>query len=277
MQTLQTDIMPMASDHLPGALHLSQQAGWPHRLEDWALTLSLSRGFVAVEGSRVFGTALATLYGTHAATINMVIVDESMRGQGLGRKLMEQALAAAEDRECRLVATADGLPLYEKLGFRVSGEIVQHQGPVGAIAAREDVRWEDRPDLAAFATMDADACGMDRRALYDALATRGRFAVLERGGLMKGFAVLRPFGRGEVAGPVVAENAEDAKALLSFLFAGRGGAFMRVDTPKDSGLAPWLTTLGLLHVGGGLPMIRNSAPRPAATVKTFGLASQALG
>ncbi|EKJ95865.1 acetyltransferase [Bradyrhizobium lupini HPC(L)] len=122
------DIQSFQPDHLDAAVELSRQAGWPHRKEDWALVLSISNGFVALENGRVVGTAMATLLGDGCATVNMVIVDEAMRGRGLGRRLMDAAIGATEKRECRLVATADGLPLYEKMGFVASGEVLQHQG-----------------------------------------------------------------------------------------------------------------------------------------------------
>jgi hypothetical protein len=51
---------------------------------------------------------------------------------------------------------------------------------------------------------------------------------------------MRPIGRSEVAGRVVARDAAAARRLLAFLFAGRPGAFFRVDTPKASGLGDWL-------------------------------------
>ena len=70
---------------------------------------------------------MMTPYGDDATTINMVIVDAAMRGRGLGRKLMEDALAKAGERICYLTATQEGLPLYEKLGFVATGEVVQHQ------------------------------------------------------------------------------------------------------------------------------------------------------
>lgn len=115
------DIQSFQPDHLDAAVELSRQAGWPHRKEDWALVLSISNGFVALENGRVVGTAMATLLGDGCATVNMVIVDEAMRGRGLGRRLMDAAIGATEKRECRLVATADGLPLYQKNGLRRLG------------------------------------------------------------------------------------------------------------------------------------------------------------
>lgn len=278
MQASQIDIVSFGPEHLDGAFLLSQQAQWPHRKEDWAFVLCLSKGFVAIEEGRVVGTAMATLYGDTCATINMVIVDASMRGRGLGRQLMTMALKAAEGRECRLVATQDGLPLYEKLGFIASGEIVQHQGIVqdGALNTA-DVAWADEDIAEPLALLDTQAFGADRANLLDQLAEAGRFAVLRQAGAITGFVALRPFGRGEVAGPVVATNENDAKALLSFVFAAKAGSFLRVDTTVATNLAPWLTQHGLVHVGGGVPMRRNAAPATPSIVKTYALASQALG
>jgi GNAT superfamily N-acetyltransferase len=277
MLASEIELVEFTPAHLEGALMLSQQAQWPHRIEDWAMVLSLSRGVAAIGHGRVVGTAMATLYGDDVATINMVIVDEEMRGLGIGKRLMDFALDAATERECRLVATQDGLPLYEKLGFRENARIVQHQGQIAAISAPQGVEWATAADVAECAALDQAACGMNRRNLFALLAEHGRFAVIRRNGHIAGFGVLRSFGRGELAGPVVADNAADAKNLLSFLFAGREGKFLRVDTYDDSGLATWLTESGLSHVGGGIAMTRNAAPRENTTIQTFALASQALG
>ena len=128
MSAQQITLEMMMPEHLDGAVELSRQVGWPHRREDWALLQSLSHGIVAIDNGRVLATILMTPYGDDAATINMVIVDASMRGRGLGRQLMEEALAKAEERTCYLAATNEGLSLYQKLGFVATGEIVQHQG-----------------------------------------------------------------------------------------------------------------------------------------------------
>ncbi|CAN7592646.1 N-acetyltransferase [Agrobacterium tumefaciens] len=278
MQASLIDIQTFQPDHLDAAVELSRQASWPHRKEDWALVLSLSKGFVALENGRVVGTAMATILGDTCATVNMVIVDESMRGRGLGRQLMGAALDAAENRECRLVATADGLPLYEKLGFAACGEVLQHQGIPAATDRPEGVTWAETIDPAELAALDAQAFGADRTALFAALADRARFALVQEHGVIKGFAALRAFGRGEVIGPVVAENAEIAKDLIAFVFSERPGAFLRVDTTADTGLAPWLAERGLGHVGGGIAMRRSKTEIPAdKKLKTFALTSQALG
>ncbi|PWC35804.1 GNAT family N-acetyltransferase [Azospirillum sp. TSO35-2] len=270
--------------HLTDALALSRQAQWPHRLDDWALTLALSQGLVAVdpEASQLVGTVLMTPYGDDAATINMVIVDEGWRGQGLGRRLMDEAMALAGDRPLRLVATREGLPLYEKLGFREVGTVLQHQGEAGPVTfiGAGEVAPADAGDRAAIAALDRQAFGADRGRLLDRFAEIGAFTLLRRNGIPVGFAALRDFGRGQVIGPVVAPDLDGAKALIGPIIAAHPGKFLRVDTTADTGLAPWLADCGLRHVGGGIAM-RRPAPRPtpqsAAPVLTYALASQALG
>ncbi|WEX78951.1 GNAT family N-acetyltransferase [Sinorhizobium numidicum] len=278
MQTSQINFAAFGPEHLEAAVTLSRLAGWPHRLEDWQMALALSEGIVAIEDSRVVGTVLTTSYKGDCAMINMVIVDKAMRGRGLGRKLMDAALRIAANRPLRLVATAEGLPLYEKLGFQVTGAVLQHQGIVGDIAAPAETEAATTADVEAIANLDRLAFGANREGLITYLAKVGEFAVLRRDGRVSGFAALRAFGRGEVIGPVVAAHLKDAKALVAHFITARPSRFLRVDTTADTSLSPWLAEQGLAHVGGGIVMAKPPNRRttdPAAT--TFALANQALG
>lgn len=259
------------SEHLDGAVRLSREAQWPHRREDWALALSVSTGFVALDNDEVVGTALCSAFGD-VATLNMIIVDQWMRGLGLGRKLMERIIAAAEAREMRLVATAAGLPLYEKLGFQATGEIVQHQGTAHAAEPECAVEVVENADVAELVEMDRAASGMERGVLLAQLAGMGTVLRGERG-----FAMLRPFGRGHVLGPLVARDAATARALMAAAANRVVGEFLRIDIPADHAQADYAHRLGLAHAGGGTSMVR--APRPRAITEhlTFALVSQALG
>ncbi|MDX8437500.1 GNAT family N-acetyltransferase [Mesorhizobium abyssinicae] len=279
MQQGEIELQAFGPDHIEGAVALSRQENWPHRAQDWQMALQLSSGAVALDDQgRVAGTILVTPYGNDCAMINMVIVDRNVRGQGLGRRLMDQAFALAGDRPLRLVATADGEPLYEKLGFVPSGTILQHQGKVTELDAPDGVEAASIGDLPEIKALDRDAYGADREALIDALAERGHFAIIRRNGAIEAYAAIRPFGRGEVIGPVIAGSAEAAKDLISFFAAPRGGAFLRVDTDSRTGIDGWLTEIGLVHVGGGVAMDR--PPKPGseqARPKIYALANQALG
>ena len=276
-------------EHLDEACALSHQCSWPHRREDWALALRFSRGVVALEDGRVVGTALATPFGTVAAA-TMIIVDGAMRGRGLGRRLMDEAMSRVDPAEWRLIATEEGRPLYEKLGFQARDRIVQHQGHLVAVptpeAAPADVfpegaSWARPSDRDALLALDRAAVGCDRGDLIDALVEVGQVAVIRTASRVIAFAARRDFGRGEVVGPVIAPNADHARALVAFLFAGREGAFLRVDTDEDSGLGPLLEAAGLARVGSGLRMSRGAAEPCAGygtgPARVFALVNQAVG
>lgn len=201
-----------------------------------------------------------------------------MRGRGLGRRLTTTALEQAGDRECRLTATADGLPLYEKLGFVATHDVRQHQGIVGQVSAPPAVEWIGSEHLQTPTALDRATFGADRAALMNALAGEGRFAAITNEDGIAAFAAVRAFGRGEVVGPVVAQDRDQARALIAFILSGMQGCSVRIDIPEDAGLSPWLEGLGLAHVGGPVAMLRGASNIPGSTnPRIFALASQALG
>ena len=262
--------------HLAGAHRLSRAAGWPHRQEDWAMLLSLSQGATILDGDELIATALVTPMGP-IATVNMIIVDEARRGAGLGRRVMEAAMSRISPREWRLVATKDGLPLYERMGFQADGEILQHQGVVRAPARAPALPPLARTgDLDALAELDHAATGMERRRLLATLLADGRIFVHREDGRIVAFAAQRHFGSGLVIGPVVARDLAEAQSLIEPLMAAADGQFLRIDTDADCGLADWLTAHGLGHVGGGVKMRKGVPTEPIGPQRRFALAAQSL-
>ncbi|GGE14737.1 Acetyltransferase (GNAT) domain-containing protein [Gemmobacter megaterium] len=272
-------LIRLDATHLDAAQRLSAQESWPHRREEWAFLLAMGPGFGILAGDRLVGTAVLTPYGTDAATCNMIIVDDTMRGHGLGRKLMEALVAEAGDRECRLVATESGQPLYAKLGFVPTGRIRQFQGmaiglpaPDGPVLARGD----DLPEICA---LDRDATGMDRSVLLGRLMAEGPVFVLRAGSGLRGFVACRAFGRGDLMGPLAARDDDAADLLMRAAIARHAGRFLRVDlSAAGARHADLVQAAGLLPVGGGVAMTRPGATRcPAPSgAETYTLASQAL-
>ncbi|PYE84290.1 GNAT family N-acetyltransferase [Pseudoroseicyclus aestuarii] len=266
-------IQPFDERHFPAALRLSREAGWPHGPEDWALSLRLSQGWVALDGDVVVGTALLTPFGPDLGTVNMVIVDAERRGQGIGGRLFRQALAAGDRRSLRLVATPEGQPLYARRGFEARGPIQRHEGLARAPAPTL-ARLEGHEALDEIAALDALASGGDRRAMLEEILRIGTLATLRREGRLAGFGLRRPFGGRQVIGPVIAPAAEDARDIVCALCAGTEGP-LRIDVPADGALAPWLPQIGLPHHGGGLAMRLGPERGEAAALQA--LASQAFG
>ncbi|MBU6957022.1 GNAT family N-acetyltransferase [Pseudomonas sp. CVAP len=273
---------PMTTADLPSAHALSVQLKWPHRLDDWAMVLRISDGFVALDGERLIGTAFACPQGDFA-TIGLVIVSDDYQGKGIGRKLMEQALDASQSRIPVLNATLAGAPLYASQGFVEFGRIQQHQGPAQAVAPvpladGETSRPLREADKARVLELANAGTGLDRQTVLNELFdVVEHSAVIERDGQVRAFALLRPYGRGRGLGPVVAENIEQAKHLIAVLLAHVPEAFVRIDIPADSGLSDWLDSVGLKQVDTVAQMARGTPPQAVNGVRQFALVTQAIG
>ncbi|MEP6773428.1 MAG: GNAT family N-acetyltransferase, partial [Polaromonas sp.] len=258
----------LRANHLPYAAALSLALAWPYREADWRFAFELGSGIAAEVDGRLVGTALWWPYGETHASLGMVIVAAEMQGRGLGRALMGALLNEAGDRTLILNSTQEGLRLYTQLGFVPVGQVFQHQAvlPADPLLATKaiGIRPMQAGDDEAVRRLDLTATGMDRTPLLDALFKAGPVIVADHGTGVQGYACVREFGRGIVIGPVIAHNAADATALIATLASRHRGGFVRVDVTEDSGLSPWLTSIGLPRVGHVESMVRGACPSVAA-------------
>ncbi|MFZ2994801.1 MAG: GNAT family N-acetyltransferase [Sphingobium sp.] len=268
---------------LDGALGLSQAVGWPYRRDDWNLALSLGHGLLGQQGDDIVGSALWWTYGATLATCGIIIVSPDRQGLGLGRTLMRGMMDAIGDRTALLNSTLEGRRLYESIGFSEIGTVHQHQAQTlpdafqNAAIKNAPVRRATPGDLPDILQMDQDAFGAERTRLIEMFSLVGVGAVMERDGVIQGFALCRRFGHGHAIGPVIARTADDAKALIRYFLAMKAGEFLRIDVTGDSGLGDWLAALGLPEVGDVTTMIRGQAPHLTGQGRIFALASQSFG
>jgi GNAT superfamily N-acetyltransferase len=272
----------MTPADVPLAHALSVQFKWPHRLEEWAMLQRIAQGFVVEDGGHLIGTSFTCAQGDYA-TIGLVIVSDEYQGQGIGRKLMELALEACGSRTAMLNATLAGAPLYASQGFIDFGHIQQHQGhalsPVpNDLPAGERCRPLTKADRSDQIELANAGSGLNRHAVLNDLFDSVEHSVgIEREGQLRAFAMLRPFGRGRCIGPVIAQSPEQAKHLIAVLLAQVPDAFVRMDIPSDSGLAPWLEEAGLKQVDTVAQMARGTPPQAIGGVRQFALVTQAIG
>jgi ribosomal protein S18 acetylase RimI-like enzyme len=273
-------VLVPSKEHLEGALRLSQEMSWPYRLEDWAFALELGQGFVLCNGAgTVVATAAWWAYGEDHASAGMIIVAKAAQGRGHGARLMDALLAAAHAQTITLNSTAEGLALYERRGFVRTGVIQQHQGvpdqrhpaPPASL-----VRAMAASDVEAVARLDRQATGWARRQMLERLVQAGDGQVLVRDGEPRGYAISRPFGRGHMIGPVVAESAADARAMIEAALARLGQVFVRVDTAATSQLGDWLESIGLRQVGDATTMVKGPQIPPTGPARMFALANQSF-
>jgi len=266
---------------LESALQLSRGAGWTYRLEDWRIALLLGEGVLAEESGQVIGSALCWPYGDALATCGSIIVAPAMQGRGLGRALLAQLLQLTGERAILLNSTAEGMRLYQAFGFKPVGTVHQHMGRARVAAGQHEtdhqVRRAGPEDLQVVTAMDQRAVGATRHRMIAALFKSGSLAVIERNGNVQGYAICRPFGSGQVIGPVVATGAEDAKTLITHFLTANEGQNLRIDIDGDSGLGSWLIAQGLPEVGQVTTMIRGERPPVSGPERIFALASQSFG
>lgn len=278
------ELKAMNETHLDAAFALTQRLKWPHRRADWQQALLLGDGLVAEEDGALVGTILFWRWGKEYATLGLVIVDDAQQGRGIGKQLMQAALAKLEGSNVRLHATAAGQPLYEKLGFVATGHVEQHQcrelAAVPAIPCgpQQRIRSAGVQDAAMLTALDRQAHGQHRPLLITHLLDSAeRFVVLEENGTAAGFASLRRFGHGYAIGPVVASNLANARLLVSELLSGMSGQFVRIDTDRSAGLGPWLNELGLVEVDAPTTMVKGQPWQlESGGMQVFGLMSQAM-
>ncbi|PMR73342.1 GNAT family N-acetyltransferase [Billgrantia endophytica] len=272
-------LLPLEARHLDQAVGLSTAAGWPHRGRDWQLLTSLGEGLALVENERLVATAMHWSFDPGLATLGMVVVSPMYQRRGLGRRLMEAALAGIDASRVELHATAEGTGLYRSLGFVDIACVCQCQGYVVTGAPVEEryvVRAARACDVGALVALDAQAVGSPRHHLLYALLEHGEALVVEEDGSLAGFSICREFGHGHVIGPVVATTLPVAKRLVESWLERLKGGFVRVDTP-DPELAGWLGERGLREVDRVRRMTLGGESGAEGSAIRFALASQALG
>ncbi|WP_052365053.1 GNAT family N-acetyltransferase [Halotalea alkalilenta] len=272
---------PFAAADLDAAHQLSLALAWPHRREDWAQLLRAGEGLALVDGERLVGTAFCLSQG-RCASVGLVIVADDHQGRGLGRRLMQEALALAGSRTALLVATEAGAPLYRKLGFERVGDVHQHQGEAlpqaSAALGTNGLRRLEKADRHALEQLAEAGSGHCRAPVLGVALDAANAAVgIERDGRLVAFALRRPFGRGESIGPIYAENQDQAERLVDALLEDAAQRFMRLDAIDDAFDPDWLAARGLVRVDSPIRMVRGEAPSPSGATRQFGMITQAMG
>ena len=235
-------IQPLTSADLPGCLALARDRGWLPEERKWRLLFDLAVVYgVRDPAGELAGVAVLTRYGAEFAVIGMMLVATRYGGRGLGRALMNRALADVGDTIVFLHATPVGRPLYEKLGFVPAGASHTYLGgfrptapavpaasaaavpaasvpaasataaraPAAASAAEGGSRPAGPGDLMAIRRLDARANGTDRALLVRRLpGFTEQLRVTERPGGITGYAGAYRGVAYTCIGPVIAETVD---------------------------------------------------------------------
>jgi hypothetical protein len=229
-------VRPMTPADLPFGLRLSSCAGWNQTEADWQRFLFLQPDgcFLAEQDNTPAGTTTTCILG-EVAWIAMVLVDESLRGRGIGTALLHHALAFLDSRQVptiRLDATPLGQPLYERLGFVEQFRLARYVGtlpPAPPAAGSEDT---PSPQWEALAALDEEVTGADRRRLLLRLFTEQPASVrqVRLGDRPAGYLASRPGRRAIQIGPCIAAP-EVGPLLFAEAWQRHGGQPVYLDVP----------------------------------------------
>lgn len=251
----------MTRADIPAGLALCRTSGWNQTTADWEELLEVggARCRVAAIDGRVVGTATTVIYEGRFAWIGMVLVDPEVRGRGIGRALLRDAVDSLGDVPARLDATPEGHPLYLKLGFVEECHLQRMRStsasPGGTDEARE-ARPMRREDLDVVSAWDRRVFGADRRRILEwALEKAPELAfVAERGASIRGYCLGRRGHIFQQVGPVVAADREAAGQLVAACRQRSTNESMVVDAPTTQ--RAWTARLMELGFVNERPFIR---------------------
>jgi GNAT superfamily N-acetyltransferase len=212
-------IRPMRDVDVTAAAQVIVDGGWGDRTAffDWAVDHPTCFPLVAdAGGRRILGTGVGTANG-RVGWVGAIFVALDQRRNGLGTTLSTAVVEELERRGCTtqvLIATDEGRPIYEKLGFSIQTRYVRMIAPETPPPPDDGaVRRYAPADLEAIVALDRAATGEDRASILRAFADPETSRVAERrDGSVGGFVVRASWG----GRALIANDPEIAVSLLDW-------------------------------------------------------------
>lgn len=275
-------------EDIPGILDLSASVNWDYDEYEIGTVMSSGKiyGHKNAEG-KIVSSAGIIPYENNLASIGMVIVNKDFRGLGLGKEATQKCLDfVSSDTSVMLIATEEGKPLYEKLGFRVVDRVHKYLcdsytavKPKLLVNSGVSFNEFDERDFTEILNLDTAAFG-DKRSnfLHNRInQSKQCLVVKDNTGTIIGYgiSILGPINL--ILGPIVAPNVQTAVLLLDRL-AFRHQGKLRIDVPSgNEDLMLFLEQSGFKKVSNPPIMITNSVKMPHRNNTLFGIAAQIFG
>ncbi|OAJ72576.1 acetyltransferase [Brevibacillus sp. SKDU10] len=289
MNGLENVISPITKfeeSDIPGLIELSSSVGWDYdRNEINTIMLSGNVYGHKNKDGRIVSSAAIIRYGLKLASIGMVIVRQEYRGLGLGRKATQKCLESIPDHmPAMLIATEDGKPMYEKMGFHFTDCVHKYlcsnyrftPSSRNIVANIQPMYMEDLPQVI---KIDKDAFGVERGAFLRHRYNQAKEAVLVKSpdGQVVGYglSILGPINL--IVGPIVAPNADIAFAIVNQLAKQHSGK-VRIDVPSENEpFMSYIEACGFEKANQPPIMITKANHLPARNKTLFGIAAQIFG
>ncbi|MEU9219970.1 GNAT family N-acetyltransferase [Streptomyces sp. NPDC048376] len=270
---------------LTACADLSEDRGWSREEHKWGFLLTAGKGYGIDDPSGgLLAACTVTAYGPQErpalAAIGMVLVAERHARQGVGRRLMRHVVSGLGTVPLTLHATPYGRPLYEELGFKVTGgaEMVRGRFVPGGPEPKAATRAATAEDLTAILRLDEEVFGADRTHIVTRLpAFADQLRVAEDDGRITGYAAAWPNMDTHVAGPLIARDTETAKALIGSLAAHTDRPLRTDIDVRHEELLAWVKERGLSAIAPNAVMTYGITELPGDWSRRFAPLTVAAG
>lgn len=281
------EVVEFDRDDIPGIIELSKSVGWDYDEYEIGTVMSSGKifGHKNAEGKIVSSAAIIP-YDTKYSSIGMVIVNTEYRGLGLGKKATQKCIEyVSKDTSIMLIATKEGKPLYENMGFKtvdfVHKYICDNFRSVTKSLDNTNVKIEkfSVDYFTEIVKLDEYAFG-DRRSIF----LHNRINQSEQCLIVRdkkdniigyGMSILGPINL--IIGPIIAPDFQIAAILLHRLACNHQGK-LRIDVPSGNDeFMIYLEQCGFTKVSQPPIMVYNSTNMPPRNNTLFGIAAQIFG
>lgn len=278
-------IRTMTRPDLETAVRWAAAEGWNPGLHDADCFYAADpQGFLmGWLGDEPVATISVVKYGSSFGFLGFYIVKPEFRGKGYGYQLWQAGMAYLGDRIIGLDGVVAQQPNYLKSGFQLAYRNIRYEGfgrdTAEAAIAPPLVPLSSLP-LETVVAYDRPCFPDDRQAFLQAWLTQPESVAIGwvEGQTLLGYGMLRPSVQGYKVGPLFAETAEIAEAILNALVAHvPPGQPFYLDVPEVNAAAVAIAqTHNMTSMFETARMYRPTMP-DLPTHKIFGVTTFELG
>ncbi|HGE7609882.1 GNAT family N-acetyltransferase [Bacillus thuringiensis] len=286
MIELEIRVERLSKEQIGDIVALSSYIGWDYNREeiDTVFNSGIVYG-VWNERKELIASAAIILYGEALASIGMVIVHPDYKGRGIGKVITNSCMSSVSAQTpIMLIATDEGKPLYEKLGFRVvsyvSKYICNSYNVNHKCAENEECMMVYKEgDLEGIIKIDEGAFGTSRNEFLKQRIMQSEQCVVvkdtEENVVGYGISIQTP--ENKIIGPVVAKNNAMAMRIVHDFARGHNGK-LRMDVPEGKNeFMKELEVAGFKKVNTPPIMIKNSNWLLKRNSELYSIAAQIFG
>ncbi|MEB8803139.1 MULTISPECIES: GNAT family N-acetyltransferase [Bacillus cereus group] len=265
---------------------LSSYIGWDYNREEIETIFNVGIVYgVWNEREELIASAAIILYGEKLASIGMVIVHPDYKGRGIGKIITEACVkSVSAHTPIMLIATDEGKPLYEKLGFRavsyVSKYICNSYNANHKCAENEEYMMVYKEsDLEGIIKIDKGAFGTSRNEFLKQRIMQSEQCVVVKDTKenVVGYGISIQTPENKIIGPVVAKNNAMAMRIVHDLARGHNGK-LRMDVLEGKNdFMKELEIAGFKKVNTPPIMIKNSNRLLKRNSELYSIAAQIFG